>query len=145
MGRGRNIIAVKGVEGRNSSRIISNTPTFTNKARIPLYTLSSYPSNETLYSWLAVKNPKANGYCAFPKNYPKDYFVELVGMKKVSTHTKNGKPGGRWVQESGKRVEGNDTRRMAIGALMYLSANIDLNTHSQKLKGRVKNVRNRQA
>ena len=134
-GDGRNIIAIKGVEGVGE-RIISTKPSLSKKNNVPFYRLSSHTSNETLFSWLNVKNSELAGYCRFPKSYLKtDYFEELTAMSKLKVG-KGRNPVGRWVQDMSKRCEANDCRRMAIAGLYHLThLGFDLASHCEFFKG----------
>jgi phage terminase large subunit GpA-like protein len=116
--RGRNWLAMKGA--KDAGKPILSRPTRSNKARIPLFTIGTEAAKDVIYGNLQVKE-MGPGYCHFPDNYEKEYFLQLTAEKRTNKFER-GKSEIRYVKIK-ERNEALDCRVLNYCALTFLEPN----------------------
>ena len=125
----RNIFAIKG--GNNPGKPSVSKPSYSNRRRVPLFTLGVSTIKGTLFSRLKVERP-GPGYCHFPlevknnhRGYDAPYFRGLVSERMVIKRVR-GKERIEWEPRSkGIRNEPLDVRVYATGALEIYNPDLE--------------------
>lgn len=129
--RHTNRFAVKGQS--QAGKALVGRPTRTNKGRIALYPLGVDAAKDLIFARLKI-NEVGDGYCHFPMEYSKEYFMGLCSEKKVKQFVK-GVAHMKW-KKTRKRNEPLDLRVYAIAAFRILNANLKrINSKLNKEEG----------
>lgn len=116
----RGIFAIKGMN--QSGRPIVGRPSRNNRFRLRLYPLGVDTGKELLMSRLRLTEP-GPGYCHFPANRDREYFMQLTAEKQVTRFFK-GVARREWIKTR-SRNEALDCNVYALAALKILNPDLE--------------------
>ncbi|MDE3037359.1 MAG: phage terminase large subunit family protein [Pseudomonadota bacterium] len=116
----RGVFAIKGMS--QAAKPIIGRPTRNNRYKIRLYPIGVDTAKEVIYGRLRITEPGV-GYCHFPVERDREYFLQLTAEKQV---TKFNKGVGRreWIKTRA-RNEALDCNVYALAALKILSPDLE--------------------
>ena len=119
------VFAIKGRSGWKSHSALSCSTSKLNGLKRQFYNLYVDVLKEQFYGWLKNYRKGARGYCRFPADYDRKYFVRLTSERLVDTVTpQSKKPVRRFEKKDGRdRNEQLDCRVYAMGAAWRLGLN----------------------
>jgi len=120
-GRGvRGVFAIKGMN--QAAKPIIGRPSKNNRHKIRFYPIGVDTAKEVIYSRLRITEP-GHGYCHFPVERDREYFLQLTGEKQVTRFTK-GVARREWIKIRA-RNEALDCNVYALAGLKLLSPDLE--------------------